>query len=170
MSSQAEQHSADDGHDHSSHATPGGAPTLVYQTPEGWKEIPGSQMRDVNLTFGKEGKGECYLTKLAGAGGGLKANVNRWRKQLGAAPLSEAEISALPKKVLFGQPATLVDVSGDFGGTSGAEGKKNYRLLGLILSNQAGAVFVKMIGPKADVDANAAKFDDFVASLGISNK
>ena len=97
-------------------------------------------------------------------------NVNRWRKQLGASALSAEEISALPKRTLFGQLATLVDISGDFGGMSGAEGKKGYRLLGLILSNQAGAVFVKMIGPKADVDANATKFDEFIASLGISNK
>lgn len=171
MSAQTEQHSEHDGHDHSNSAAgSGGPPKLVYKTPEGWKEIPGSQMRDINLTFGKDGKGECYLTKLPGAGGGLMANVNRWRKQLGAASLSDQEISALPKKVLFGQPATLVDVSGNFGGMSGDDGKKNYRLLGLILSNDAGAVFVKMIGPKADVDANAAKLDEFVASLGISTK
>ncbi len=142
-------------------------PKLVHKTPEGWKQIPGSQMREINLVFGKDGKGECYLTNLAGSGGGLMANVNRWRKQMGAAPLSAEEISALPKKSLFGQSATLIDVTGNFGGMSGADGKKNYRLLGLIFTNSAGAVFIKMIGPKADVDANADKFDEFTASLEL---
>jgi len=146
---------------------PEAVPKLVHKTPEGWKQVPGSQMREINLVFGKDGKGECYLTNLPGAGGGLMANVNRWRKQMGATPLSAEEVSALPKKPLFGQSATLIDVTGNFGGMSGVDGKKNYRLLGLILTNNAGAVFVKMVGPKADVDTNAGKFDEFISSLDL---
>ena len=141
---------------------------LVYKTPKGWKEVPGSQMRNINMKFGKDGKGECYLTKLAGAGGGMLANVNRWRKQMGAPPLTQAQVDALPKKPLFGNPATVVDVTGNFGGMSGSAGKKNYRLLGLILVNQYGAIFVKMIGPKADVDANTAQFDEFTSSINLT--
>lgn len=145
-----------------------GEPKLVHKTPEGWKDVPGSQMRFINLTFGKDGKGECYLTRLPGAGGGLMANVNRWRKQMGADPLTAEGIAALPKRKLFGEDASLIDVTGNFGGMSGTAGKKDYRLLGLIFSNSSGAVFVKMIGPKADVDANAAKFDEFTSSLDLS--
>jgi hypothetical protein len=48
------------------------------------------------------------------------------------------------------------------------ETKENYRLLGLILSSDAGAVFVKMTGPRELVDANAEKFDQFTSSIDVS--
>ncbi len=155
------------GHEGHAHATKEGGPQLIHDIPEGWTEKPAAMMRDVNLAFGENGEGECYLSRLPGAGGGLEANVNRWRKQMGAEPLTPEAVQKLPKKTLFGQPATFVDVSGDYGGMSGTEGKKNYRMLGLVLSNSAGAVFVKLIGPKALVDANEKQFNQFVDSLDV---
>lgn len=144
-------------------------PQLVYTTPEGWEEKEGSMMRDVNLSFGENGEGECYVARLPGAGGGLVANVNRWLGQMGADTLSEAEINALPKKALFGQPATFLDVEGDFSpGMGSSEVKKDYRLLGLILASEAGAVFVKMTGPKEIVTQNTEAFDTFTSSLDVS--
>ena len=108
------------------------------------------------------------MTRLPGAGGGLDANVNRWRNQMGAEPLSSEEIAALPKKPLFGQEATFIQVDGNFGGMGGGAAKENYRLLGLILSSDVGAVFVKMTGPKELVEANTAGFDQFTSSLDVS--
>lgn len=141
---------------------------LVYTTPEGWTEKPGSMMRDVNFTFGPNGEGECYIARLPGAGGGLAANVNRWRSQMGAAPLSESEITALPTRPLFGQPAHFVSVDGTFSpGMGSSQTFPDYRLIGVILSGEAGAVFVKMTGPKALVEQNAAAFDQFVSSLNV---
>lgn len=145
------------------------APELIYTTPEGWKEQSGSMMRDVNLSFGENAEGECYVARLPGAGGGLVANVNRWLSQMGADSLSEEEINALPKKPLFGQPATFIDVSGDFSpGMGSSEVKKDHRLLGLILASDAGAVFVKMTGPEKLVAENAESFDVFTSSLDVS--
>lgn len=146
-----------------------GAPKLVWDVPEGWTEKPASMMRDINLTFGENGEGECYVARLPGAGGGLKANVNRWRKQMGAEEISLEQIEALPKSPLFGQPATLVSVTGDFSPGMGSNTvKKDYRLLGLILASDAGAVFVKMTGPKALVDENEKKFEQFTSSIDVS--
>ena len=145
-----------------------GAPRLVYETPEGWTEGTKSMMRDINMTFGENGEGECYVARLPGAGGGLTANVNRWRGQMGAEPLTEEEIAALPQKSLFGQPASFMSVDGDFTGMGGGGTKSDYRLLGVILSSDAGAVFVKMTGPRALVEANTKAFDQFVASLDVS--
>lgn len=145
-----------------------GAPRLVYDTPKGWSEGTKSMMRDINMTFGENGEGECYVARLPGAGGGLAANVNRWRGQMGAEPLTEGEIAALPQKALFGQPASFMSVDGDFTGMGGAGTKSDYRLLGVILSSDAGAVFVKMTGPRALVEANTKAFDQFVGSLDVS--
>jgi len=147
----------------------GAAAGLIYDTPEGWTAKPGSAMRDVNLAFGENGEGECYVARLPGAGGGLAANVNRWRSQMGAEPLSDEEVAALPTRPLFGQPARFVSVDGTFSpGMGSNESFPNYRMLGLILSADAGAVFVKMTGPKDLVDANSAAFDQFVSSLDVN--
>ena len=152
----------------SADASQSSGPRLVYATPEGWTDEGRSMMRDVNFSFGENSEGECYVARLPGAGGGLSANVNRWRKQMGADPLSDEEISALPRKNLFGQPATFLSVDGDFTGMGAGEAKKDYRLLGVILSADSGAVFVKMTGPRELVESNAAQFDEFVSSLDVS--
>ncbi|MEC5128168.1 hypothetical protein VSU19_15490 [Verrucomicrobiales bacterium BCK34] len=145
-----------------------GEPKLTYDTPEGWEEKPGSMMRDVNFVFGENGEGSCYLARLPGAGGGMAANVNRWRGQFDADPLTEEEIAALPKLALFRQPATLVEVDGPFApGMGSTETFENYSLRGLILASSSGAVFVKMTGPKELVAANSDAFNQFVASLDV---
>lgn len=147
----------------------GSAPRLVWDVPEGWEQQPASMMRDINLVFGAEGQGECYVARLPGAGGGLVANVNRWRGQMGADPLSAEEVESLPRKTLFGQPATFVSVDGDFSpGMGSNEVREDYRMLGLILASEAGAVFVKMTGPRDLVAANREKFDQFVSSIDVS--
>jgi hypothetical protein len=153
----------------SAEASGGAAAGLVYDTPEGWTEKPGSMMRDINFTFGPNGEGECYVARLPGAGGGLAANVNRWRGQMAAAPLSEEELAALPTRSLFGQPARFVSVDGSFSPGMGSDQSfPDYRLMGLILAGEAGAVFVKMTGPKALVEQNSAAFDQFVTSLTVN--
>ena len=145
-----------------------GGPRLVYDTPEGWEEAPASMMRDINLTFGESGEGETYVARLPGAGGGLLANVNRWRQQMGAEELTQEEVDALPEKPLFGQPAKFIEIDGAFSGMGGGESKPDYRMLGLILTSDAGAVFVKMTGPKQLVEENAEKFDAFTQSIDVS--
>jgi len=142
---------------------------LVYETPKGWAEKPASTMRDVSFRFGPQEEGECYIARLPGAGGGLAPNVNRWRSQMGAAPLSDEEIAALPTRPLFGQPARYVSVDGTFSpGMGSNQTFPEYRLVGLILSGEAGAVFVKMTGPRALVEQNGAAFDQFVSSLAVN--
>ncbi|NLT69213.1 MAG: hypothetical protein GXX91_00800 [Verrucomicrobiaceae bacterium] len=145
-----------------------GTPTLIYDTPDGWVEKPGSMMRDINFTIGEKGEAECYVARLPGAGGGLLANVNRWRAQMGAAPLTEEEVAALPTKPLFGQEARYVIVDGSYTpGMGSTDTFENYRLLGLILASDAGAVFVKMTGPKDLVVAHEAAFDQFTRSIDV---
>ncbi|MCB1088475.1 MAG: hypothetical protein KDM63_15665 [Verrucomicrobiae bacterium] len=143
----------------------GGDLPFVWTTPEGWTAQTGVPMRDLSFTFGENGEGECYLSRLPGAGGGLAPNVNRWRKQMGLEALTEAEIVALPKKPMFGMEGTFVDVTGTFSGMGGGPGKENYRMLGVILSSDSGAVFVKLTGPADLVAAQQANFDAFCASL-----
>lgn len=148
---------------------PGGASGIAfdYQLPEGWSEAPKSGMRQLNFTFGENGEGECYLTMLQGSAGGLEANVNRWRGQMGLEPVGPDEIAALPKKKLFGLEATFISLDGDFlSGFGSPEPQKDYRLLGVIVwIEQIGSIFVKLTGPRDVVEANAEDFDALCASI-----
>ena len=147
----------------------GGGPKLVFTTPEGWTDKGASMMRDINFSFGEKGEGECYVARLPGAGGGLLANVNRWRSQMGAEALTEEQVAALPVKPLFGQPARFVTVDGTYSpGMGTTDTFANYRLMGLILASDAGAVFVKMTGPKELVTKNEAAFDQFTQSIDVN--
>lgn len=140
-----------------------------YETPDGWKEAAPTQMRLVNMRFGEGDAGECYLTVLSGGGGGLLANVGRWYGQMSEPAPSAEEVDALPRALLLNRSAVVVDLSGTFKGMGGPA-KEDYRLVGRILPEQQSgdssfSMFLKMTGPKAVVDANFEKFEQFCQSL-----
>ncbi len=144
---------------------------LVWVTPEGWTEKPVSQMRLIDLTFGPDQEGECYLAALPGPAGGLAANINRWRSQMGAPPLTEEEIEKLPRKNFLGGPAHFITVDGDFKGMGDeASAKKSYRMFGLIHQASELTLFIKMTGPKDLMDQNSAAFDAFCQSVQFRKK
>lgn len=82
----------------------------VWTLPPGWSDGPASGMRFATLKVNDEV--ELAVTRLDGDGGGLAANVNRWRGQLGLPPLPEAEVAALETIPVDGAPATLCDFTG----------------------------------------------------------
>tara|TARA_R110002096_G_scaffold159011_2_gene324572 strand:+ start:3565 stop:4218 length:654 start_codon:yes stop_codon:yes gene_type:complete len=141
-------------------------PDIVYQVPEGWKELAATGMREVDLRFGENDAGEVSVLR---AGGTLADNVNRWRTQMGQEPLSEDQLSKLKMGTLFGFPAQTVTIDGDYKGFGATEALPNYRMMGLILSvpEFGRSIFVKMTGPKSEVEANEEKFLEFTNSLGL---
>ena len=142
-----------------------GASDYAWETPEGWKELPPSSLRLANLQVGGNPEAECYFTVLPGDGGGVAANVNRWRKQMGLEPLPPEEVEALPRRELLGEEAVLVDMEGAYGGMRGAEQKAGFRLLGLVSVHDGKAFFVKMVGPAEVVAAQQEGFETFYRSL-----
>ena len=144
---------------------------LQWVTPEGWKEAPAGgtpgSMRLIDLRFGEKNEGECYLSAMPGKAGGLEANVNRWRTQMGLAPYTPDELAKLPKKVFLNREATAVSFDGDFKGVGASEAQKGYRLEGLVQEAPEFTLFVKMTGPKEVVEKNQAAFDKFCQSISI---
>lgn len=146
---------------------------LSWATPEGWKESPADAastmggMRLINLSFGPNGEGECYLSAMPGTAGGLEANVNRWRTQMGLPAFTPEELAKLPTKKFLNRDSTFVSFDGDFKGMGEAEAKKGYRLVGLVQPAPEFTLFVKMTGPKELVAANEAAFDQFCQSISI---
>ncbi len=140
---------------------------LIWQTPEGWSQAERSQMRPVNLTFGPSREGECYLSLLPGGGGGVLANVNRWRKQMGQPEITEEELAKMPKKTLMGIEGTFVSIEGAYTSVGATESKPDHKMLGIVAAMGEAGLFVKMVGPKALVEANSQAFDQFVTTLRL---
>jgi len=135
-----------------------------WEVPTGWTTAPARAMRVVTFTAGPEGAVECYVSVLRGDAGGLAANVNRWRRQMGQEALSEEAIAALPKIPVLGRECPLVEVSGDFTGMDQTT-QAGAALLGLVCELPENALFVKMTGPSAAVAAERERFEAFCQSL-----
>lgn len=140
-------------------------PPLTWVAPPGWREVPPrSQFRLVDFELGG-GAAECYVTLLPGSAGGVRDNVNRWATdQLGLAPLTVAEVEALPRHPVLGAPAYLYEAAGNYTGM-GSEAVVDGALKGLILEEPEFTLFVKLVGERETVEAERRAFLDFGASL-----
>lgn len=131
-----------------------GKPT--WETPSGWKEVPGGQF--LVAKFSIEDAANVNVSSSPGSGGGLSANVNRWRGQLGLSPLSEDDVNALAKPIdTAAGKAMLVDMSG----TDARTGQKA-RLLAAIVPQGGQTWFYKLMGNEQVVDRQKDAFAKFV--------
>jgi len=141
---------------------------FIYQAPIDWVEQAGSAMRIANFRFGKENEGECYLSFLQGESGGVTENINRWRKQMGMEPMSEAEMATIGTLKMMSSDAYFIDLKGTFSGMQ-QDPKEGYRMLGAILplGEMGMTIFVKMTGPAALVEEHSLDFKRFCFFLKI---
>lgn len=141
---------------------------IAYDLPNGWKALAPTSERLVNLLPAGDPEAACYLSFFQGSGGGLEANVNRWRTQLGAEPLSGDAIAALPLHGLMGREATVVEVDGTFTDMSGGAPRPGFKLLGLAVSDPSGSLFLKFTAPTAVVDSQRNAFFALADSLRLA--
>ena len=144
-----------------------------WTTPKGWTELEPTSMRTGNWRVAGDPRAECYLTILGGDAGGLAANVNRWRTQMGLGAMSRDELEGLERVEFLGGLAPMVDFEGTFsgmipGGSAGAP-QSGYRLVGALKVDPNGSVFVKMTGPSDVIGKELQSFKLLVASLGKSS-
>lgn len=147
-----------DGHGGPDHGSAGG---LGWHTPAGWREGPARQMRLVTYEIGQSGLTECYLSRAMGS---TLDNVNRWRGQVGEASLDAAGLRALPTVSVLGRDAVLVEASGEYRGMGG-ESRPGTMILGLVVQMPGESLFVKMVGPQAEVLTAREDFLAFAQSL-----
>ena len=72
-----------------------------WKKPESWFPSSGSSMRLASFDIPySEGSGDLSVIQLGGTGGGIEANVNRWRRQLNLElqSLSKLEIEMIEKR------------------------------------------------------------------------
>ncbi len=125
--------------------------------PAGWSVGPENAMRKATwIVAGPDGsKAEVAVTVFPGNVGGLTANVNRWRGQIGLAPASGDEIAASAK------PAKVGGIESQRFVMASTDGKKG---LDAVMTPHKGATwFFKMSGDAAAVADNGAALVAFLA-------
>lgn len=137
---------------------------LAWETPEGWTQGPARTMRLASFVPKASPEVDISVTQLAGNGGGPKANFDRWRGQMGQDPISQAEISDLERIEVLGEEALVIEIDGRFTGMGNAD-LQSARMLGAMVPNGNGTLFVKLTGPREAVAAETDAFRAFLTSL-----
>jgi hypothetical protein len=136
--------------------------------PAGWKEIPNPSMLTAKYVIQGSGdaKAEVNVSMLNGTGGGVMANVKRWREnQLGLPPISEEDFSKQAQTVTVGgNQGTLVDMTG----TDSKTGKKA-RLVGIIVPQASDTWFYKLMGDPEIVGQQKDAFIKFLQTAKFGN-
>jgi hypothetical protein len=128
-----------------------------WQVPSGWKAAGPKPMRLASFDIpDAAGNGDVSISKLNGDGGGLLANVNRWRGQVGLAPLEASALSANSKAVATagGDNGTWVELKGT-----------DKTILGAIVARDGVSWFFKMTAPSSVAVQNREAFEKFVRSV-----
>jgi hypothetical protein len=140
------------------------AENLAWTVPAGWRGAPDRPMSAARFFAGADELVECTLTILPGDAGGVAANANRWRAQLGAPPLEEHELALLERWPILGGEGVVVDAAGVLAGADG-ERIEDAAILGIICAQAGRSVFVKLSGPRGRVESERASLRAFSASL-----
>jgi hypothetical protein len=133
---------------------------LSYTVPEGWEDRPASGIRKANLVV-SDASGSAELTVLAFPGdvGGMLANVNRWREQIGLDPITADALDSVA------QPYTISAHGGRYVRLEGSL----QSILGGLLPFHGYTWFFKLQGDSMTVLANEAAMKTFLDSVRLED-
>jgi hypothetical protein len=138
----------------------------TWTVPAGWQEVPPAQflLAEYSITGVNGAKAEVNVAQLAGGGGGVLANVNRWRGQIGLDPVDETGLAKLTTTLnVTGGQATFVDMTGtDMSG-------QPTRLVAAIVPMGDATWFYKLMGDEKVVASQKDAFTKFVQTTRYSN-
>jgi len=133
------------------------APQIKWTTPEGWTEVPPSSMRYASFSApaGEGGKIDISIVTFPGDGGSNADNVNRWRGQMGLAPVDAITVASqvAPLKTADATFSTT-DIAGDKTRTIAAWTRRDGRVW-----------FFKATGPTTAVEKERPNFVKFIESV-----
>ena len=121
-----------------------------WNVPSTWTAQPPGQMLLASFAL-PGGDAKVTVSSLGGDGGGLLANINRWRRQLGLPPIDDSQLGEItsPIDTADGR-GTLVDIQGG-----------NQRLLAVIVPHNGQSWFYKSMGTAEIVDRERDAFLEF---------
>ena len=139
----------------------------TWQVPSGWQEVAGGDFLVAKFVVrgSDNAQATVNVSMSPGDGGGPLANLNRWRGQLGLAPVAEADL---------GQQFQPLEVSGnkvmlaDITGTDPKTGQAT-RLLAAIVPQTGRTWFYKLMGNESVVQREKDAFTQFVQTVKYSH-
>ena len=138
---------------------------LSWEAPPGWRRGPDKSLRVVTYFAGEGDEVECYVTLLGGEAGGVLANINRWCTQMGAPPLTDADVAGLERVQMAGTHGVLVRIER---GPRPEMPAAAELLEGAVCLLDGRALFVKLTGPRGAVEAQHAALIAFCRSIEAS--
>ena len=137
---------------------PGAGSDLAWQPQPGWTAKPSGGIRFASFDVPTaKGKADLSVVVLEGDAGGVLANVNRWRGQLGLPTIDEASLHRQAKPV-SSTAGTLLTVD-----LVSADGKSG--ILASILPKEGRTWFFKLTGSAAAVKAAKPSVLRFLGTL-----
>ena len=133
------------------------APPIKWTTPEGWTDVPPSSMRYASFSAPEEegGKIDISVVTFPGDGGSDADNVNRWRGQMGLAPVdANAVTSQVTALKTEDTTFSTTDIAGDKTRTIAAWTRRDGRVW-----------FFKASGSNAAVEKEKPNFVKFIESV-----
>lgn len=142
---------------------------MQWDLPDGWTQIANpNPMRFATLTAGEgDERIEVAISQLAGAAGGIAANINRWRGQIGLPPASESELAGAARPIVArGAQGVMVDLVGVPPEGSDAPGP---RMLAAIFPAERQTWFIKTTAHAPVMDNHTEAFVTLCESVRFSS-
>jgi hypothetical protein len=133
------------------------APPIKWKTPEGWTEVPPSSMRYASFSApADEGsKIDISVVTFPGDGGSDADNINRWRGQMGLAPVDANAVTSQVAPLKTGDTTfSTTDIAGNNTRTVAAWTRRDGRVW-----------FFKATGPDGAVEKEKPNFVKFIESV-----
>lgn len=139
------------------------APKVEWTVPPGWSTVPTTQQ--MRLATFDAGGAEVSVAAFPGDVGGDLANVNRWRGQLGLAPITNLDLPAALKVVQAGNTkVSFVEITGE------GQTADQVMLGAIVLPGDGQSWFVKSTTTKAKASEIKSSFEQFAKSLRLVNE
>lgn len=137
-----------------------------WTVPADWRSVPPAQflLAQFSVAGANGTEAEVNVAELNGSGGGVLANVNRWRGQIGLEPVAEDGLAKLTTTMqVTGGQATFVDMNG-----SNANNQP-VRLVAAVVPMGNRTWFYKLMGDEKVVASQKDAFTKFVQTARYSN-
>lgn len=140
---------------------------IAFRAPEGWTPSAGSSVRVASYAIEKEGSppADFSIISFPGDTGGVVANVNRWRRQIGLEDWTEQEVRNASQTLTsdYGHSFRIFDLKGDATVT-------NERILVAILMHGGESWFFKLRGEPFLVETQNNKFRSLLLSVHFDHE
>ncbi|MCB1120033.1 MAG: hypothetical protein KJT03_00670 [Verrucomicrobiae bacterium] len=134
---------------------------FTWVVPEGWEAGKSSSMRlaSYNVPLSTGETGDFSLVQLSGAAGGVMANINRWRGQIGLEPVEVEGLGSSAHMHDTGQGQQYLHV------TLINENNPESAILGAIFQQPDFVLFAKLTASRAGAEEAQESFEAFCNSV-----